>query len=186
MSIISILVIAVGLAMDAFAVSISSGVALKRMQFRHALLIASFFGAFQAIMPFIGWHAGQWAKTFIAAFDHWIGFILLVLIGAKMIHDSLKRRNSGAPSDPLNVYALFALAIATSIDALAVGLTLSFLGVAIIMPVLLIGLVTFIMSFAGTYLGAAIGHVFGRKMETVAGFMLIGIGIKILVEHTLL
>jgi putative Mn2+ efflux pump MntP len=185
MSILSIFVIAVSLAMDAFAVSISSGVALKRMQARHALLIASFFGAFQAIMPFIGWHAGQWAKTYVAAFDHWIGFIVLVLIGTKIIHDSLKNGGSGAPRDPLNVYALFALAVATSIDALAVGLTLSFLGVAIVMPVLLIGLVTFIMSFAGTYLGTAIGHIFERKMEIVAGFMLIGIGIKILIEHTL-
>ena len=186
MSLISVFAIAVGLAMDAFAVSISSGIALKKMQASHALLIASFFGIFQGVMPFIGWHAGQWAKPYVAAFDHWIAFILLVLIGTKMIHDSLRNKGSRVTRDPLNVYVLFILAIATSIDALAVGVTLSFLGVAIVRPVILIGLITFIMSFAGAYLGAAVGHLLERKMEIAAGFILIGIGLKIIIEHTLL
>lgn len=172
--------------MDAFAVSVSSGVILKRMHVRHALLIASFFGAFQAIMPFVGWHGGQWARRYVAAFDHWIGFLLLVLIGAKMIRDALKNRGSEGARDPLNVYVLFSLAVATSIDALAVGVTLSFIDVAIVVPVILIGLVTFTMSFAGAYLGAAIGHVLKQRMEIAGGLVLIGIGIKILIEHTLL
>ena len=186
MSMLLIFAIAVGLAMDAFAVSISSGIALKRMQATHALLIASFFGVFQAIMPFIGWQTGQWASSYVAAFDHWIAFALLVLIGCKMIHDSLRRVDSRIERDPLNLNILFVLAIATSIDALAVGVTLSFLDVAIVMPVLIIGLVTFVMSFVGTYLGNAIGHVFEQKIEIIAGLILIGIGVKILIEHTLL
>jgi putative Mn2+ efflux pump MntP len=185
-SLLSVLIIAVGLAMDAFAVSISSGITLKRMQAKHALVIASFFGTFQAIMPFIGWTVGQWAKAHVAAFDHWIAFALLVMVGVKMIHDSLKDEESRVVRDPLNIYILFVLAIATSIDALAVGVTLSFLDVAIVMPVILIGIVTFAMSFVGTYLGNLIGGVLGRRIETAAGLLLIGIGVKILIEHTLL
>jgi putative Mn2+ efflux pump MntP len=186
MSIVAVFAIAVGLAMDAFAVSISSGVALKRMQAKHALLIATFFGAFQAMMPFVGWYAGQWARAYVAAFDHWIAFVLLVLVGGKMIHDAVTDGGSKAAADPLKIYVLFLLAVATSIDALAVGITLSFLDVAIAMPVLIIGLVTFVMSFAGAYLGSAVGHIAERKMEVAAGLILIGIGVKILIEHTLL
>jgi putative Mn2+ efflux pump MntP len=186
MSIVAVFAIAVGLAMDAFAVSISSGVALKRMQAKHALLIATFFGAFQAMMPFVGWYAGQWARAYVAAFDHWIAFVLLVLVGSKMIHDAVTDGGSKAAADPLKIYVLFLLAVATSIDALAVGITLSFLDVAIAMPVLIIGLVTFVMSFAGAYLGSAVGHIAERKMEIAAGLILIGIGVKILIEHTLL
>ena len=185
MSIISVLVIAVALAIDAFAASISSGVALKRMHARHAFVIASFFGTFQALMPFVGWHTGRWAQRYVAAFDHWIAFVLLVGIGTKMIHDARHDRESQAERNPLSIYVLFALAIATSIDALAVGVTLSFLDIAILLPVLLIGVVTFCMSFMGTYLGAAIGHIFEKKLEVGAGLVLIGIGVKILIEHTL-
>jgi putative Mn2+ efflux pump MntP len=185
MSIVAVFAIAVGLAMDAFAVAVSSGVALKRMQARHALLIATFFGVFQALMPFLGWHAGRWARGYVAAFDHWIAFMLLVLVGAKMIYDAVRDSGAKAAADPLNVYVLFLLAIATSIDALAIGITLSFLDVAIALPVLIIGLVTFVLSFAGAYLGSAVGHIAERRMEIAAGFILIGIGIKILFEHTL-
>jgi putative Mn2+ efflux pump MntP len=186
MSVLSIFIIAVALAIDAFAASVTSGIALKRMQASHALVIASFFGTFQALMPFVGWHAGRWARVYVAAFDHWIAFILLVAIGSKMIHNALCDRDSRVERNPLSIYILFALAIATSIDALAVGITLSFLDVAILLPVLLIGLVTFGMSFAGTYLGAAIGHIFEKKLEIGAGLILIGIGARILIEHTLL
>ena len=181
----SLLVIAVGLAMDAFAVSISSGVVMKTVQARHALLIASFLGGFQAVMPFIGWSTGNWVRSYVAAFDHWIAFCLLFLVGAKMIYESRKDDASRANLDPTNIYVLFVLAVATSIDALAVGFTLSFLGAAIVVPVLMIGIVTFVMCFAGTYIGSMSGHLFGRKIETVGGLILIGIGVKIVIEHTL-
>ena len=186
MSILTVFIIAIGLAMDAFAVSISSGIALRRMQARHALLIASFFGAFQAIMPLIGWGAGRWARTFVAAFDHWIAFGLLVAIGIKIIYEALRGTDREVRGNPLSLRVLLLLAVATSIDALAVGVTLPFLDVAIMIPAIVIGLVTFAMSFAGTYLGSAFGHLFERKTEILAGLLLIGIGVKILIEHTLL
>ena len=186
MSMSSVFIIAIGLAMDAFAVSISSGIALKKMRAKHAFLIASFFGIFQAVMPFIGWYTGLWARVYVAAYDHWIAFLLLFLIGGKMIYESLRGVSSRIQADPLSLYILFVLAIATSIDALAVGVTLSFLDVAILMPVLVIGLVTFVMAFVGTYLGSAVGHVFEHRIGIIAGLILIGIGLKILIEHTLL
>lgn len=185
MSTVSLLVIAVGLAMDAFAVSVSSGVVIKTMRVRHAFLIASFLGGFQGIMPFIGWSTGNWIRTYISAYDHWIAFCLLFFVGTKMIYESRKDEDSRANLDPTNIYVLFVLAIATSIDALAVGFTLSFLDTAIVVPVLIIGIVTFVMCFAGTYLGTISGPVFGKKIETVGGLILIGIGIKIVIEHTL-
>jgi putative Mn2+ efflux pump MntP len=182
---LSLFVIAIGLAMDAFAVSISSGVALKRMHIRRALLIACFLGGFQALMPFVGWSTGSWIKTYIAAFDHWIAFLLLLTVGAKMIYESRKNDGDRAGLDPTKIYVLFVLAFATSIDALAVGFSLSFLDIAIVVPVLIIGIVTFVMCFVGTYLGTVSGPVFGRKIETVGGLILIGIGFKIVIEHTL-
>ena len=185
MSICSIFLIALALAMDAFAVSISSGITISRMhlRLRHALLIASFFGAFQGIMPFIGWHVGHGIKPFIAGWDHWIAFLLLFAVGAKMIFDACTGSQNDKRSDPLNIYVLFVLSIATSIDALAVGLTLSLVNLSIIFPVLVIGAITFVMSFIGTYLGSIFGHLFERKVEIVGGLMLIGIGVKILVQH---
>jgi putative Mn2+ efflux pump MntP len=185
MSTVSLFAIAIGLAMDAFAVSVSSGVVLKRMKIRHALLIASFLGGFQGIMPFIGWSAGNWIQTYIEAFDHWIAFILLLAIGVRMIWESRIDDASRAVIDPTRVYVLFILAVATSIDALAVGLSLSFLRISIVAPVLIIGLVTFLMCFLGTYLGAAVGKALGSKIEALGGLILIAIGVKILIEHTL-
>jgi putative Mn2+ efflux pump MntP len=184
-SILAVFIIAVGLAMDALAVSISSGVVMKTMRVRHALVIASFLGGFQAIMPFIGWSTGNWIRAYIAAFDHWIAFLLLCLVGAKMIHESRQDEAARANLDPTNIYILFILAIATSIDALAVGFSLSFLDIAIVVPVVVIGVVTFAMSYAGTYIGTLSGPVFGKRIETIGGLILIGIGIKIVIEHTL-
>jgi putative Mn2+ efflux pump MntP len=181
----SLLVIAISLAMDAFAVSISSGVAIERMRFRNALIIASFFGGFQAIMPLIGWSTGNWVRTYIAAFDHWIAFGLLFLVGSRMIYESRKTDEHRATIDPTKTYVLFILAVATSIDALAVGFTLSFLDMAILVPVLVIGSVTFIMCLGGAYLGALSGRLLGRRVEAIGGLMLIGIGVKIVLEHTL-
>jgi putative Mn2+ efflux pump MntP len=182
---LSLLAIAAAVAMDAFAVSISSGVVLRIMHIRYALRIAAFLGGFQALMPFIGWSAGNWVRTYVAAFDHWIAFLLLLLVGVKMIYESRKDEASRAGLDPTNIYILFVLAIATSIDALAVGVSLSFLRIAIVVPVLVIGIVTFVMCFLGAYLGTMSGHLFGRKVEALGGLVLIGIGLKIVIEHTL-
>lgn len=185
MSTISLLAIAIGLAMDASAVSISSGVVLKKMRIQHALLIASFLGGFQGIMPFIGWSAGNQVRDYVSSYDHWIAFLLLLVVGVKMIWDSRKDEASRAGIDPTRIHVLFVLAVATSIDALAVGLSLSFLEISIVVPALVIGLVTFLMCFLGTYLGAAAGNLLGKKMEAVGGLILIGIGIKIVIEHTM-
>lgn len=176
--------IALGLAMDAFAVSVTSGVTIKHLRVRHAMLIAFFFGAFQAIMPFLGWLGGRWARNYIGAYDHWIAFLLLVAIGGKMIWETRIQKTEENAPDPLRISILFLLAIATSIDALAVGVTFSFLDVSIIGPVAIIGAVTFVLSFAGTYIGDIFGHLFEDKLEIAGGVILIGIGTKILLEHT--
>lgn len=171
--------------MDAFAVSISSGIIIGKTRVRHALLIASFFGVFQAVMPFLGWEAGRRLRRVIMDYDHWAAFILLLAVGLKMIWDSLKKDGNGKKFDPLNIYVLFILAVATSVDALAVGIALSFAGVNIVLPVIIIGAVTFAMSFAGTYAGSIFGHLLESKVEMAAGILLIGIGVKILIQHTL-
>lgn len=179
----SFLLIAIGLAMDAFAVSISSGVTINKMKIRHALLIASFFGFFQAIMPVFGWLSAIWFKDYITKIDHWIAFFLLIGIGGKMIYESF--HNAEEEKNALNIYVLFLLSIATSIDAFAVGISFSFLNISILKPVFLIGIVTFILSFIGTYLGRIFGHIFENKLEILGGIVLIGMGIKILIEGLL-
>jgi putative Mn2+ efflux pump MntP len=183
MNFLSILLIATGLAMDAFAVSITSGITIRHLRIKHALKIALFFGFFQAIMPIIGWLSGISLRNIISGFDHWIAFGLLSIIGCKMIYESFKLKLNEEKIDSQNIYILFILSIATSIDALAVGLSLSFLKVAIILPAIIIGVVTFLLSFFGVYVGNKVGHFFERKIEMIAGLVLIGIGIKILVEH---
>ena len=152
--------IAVGLSMDAFAVSVSSGVAIKSMHIKYAIRIGLFFGIFQAIMPVIGWSAGRLAAGYIKRFDHWIAFGLLAFIGGKMIYEAFQMNEDSEEKDPHNIYILFTLAIATSIDALAVGVSFSFLDIEIITPVTIIGIITFIFSFAGTYIGNRMGSSF--------------------------
>jgi putative Mn2+ efflux pump MntP len=186
MSFITISVIALGLAMDAFAVSITSGITLKDLRIRNAATIALFFGSFQAFMPLIGWLAGLSARAFITGVDHWIAFGLLSLIGCKMIYESTKLGPDENKLDPLNILVLLFLAIATSIDALAVGLSLSFLKIAIFTPALIIGAITFLLSFFGVFLGNISGHFFENKIEIIGGLILIGIGIKIVIEHIVL
>ncbi len=186
MSLASIFLIAVGLAMDAFAVSIASGLAIKNLRLRHALLIATFFGAFQGIMPLIGWVAGFSFRDYIAAVDHWIAFVLLSIIGIKMIAEAFKLEESENQRDPLNVHVLFILAIATSIDALAVGLSFACLNVTIIGPALIISIVTFCLSILGVMIGEKFGHLFEKRIEVLGGIILIGIGLKILIEHLFL
>lgn len=172
--------------MDAFAVAVTSGFILKKMKFYHAFKIALFFGGFQAIMPVLGWLAGLTVKDYIQAFDHWIAFGLLLFIGGKMIYESFKiKEEEEKECDPTRFGNLLLLAIATSIDALAVGITFAFLKISILSPVIIIGCVTFILSLTGVYVGNRVGHFFENKLELFGGLVLIGIGVKILIEHLL-
>jgi len=183
---LEITIIGIGLAMDAFAVSVTSGVSIKKMELKHALTIALFFGGFQAIMPIIGWGGGLLFKDYINSFAHWIAFVILALIGIKMIYDSTKLKEESDESNPQNIYVLFSLAVATSIDALAVGITFSCLNYNIWEAAALIGIITFIISFIGTQLGKKLGHHLGEyKVEILGGVILIGIGIKIVLERVL-
>lgn len=183
MGTITIIVIAVGLAMDAFVVSIVSGGAYKQLHVRHALRMALFFGAFQAIMPLIGSLAGLTLKDYILDWDHWIAFGLLSAVGAKMIYESFKIKSVEENLDPTNIIVLLVLSVATSIDALAVGITLSLIVGSIIMAVIIIGLVTFVLSYLGVQIGKRFGHFFESRIEALGGVILIAIGTKILFEH---
>jgi putative Mn2+ efflux pump MntP len=184
MSFLTILVIAVGLAMDAFAVSIASGTAYRQLKVRHALRIALFFGGFQALMPLIGALAGLSVKNYIAEYDHWIAFVILAAVGGKMIYESFKITQAEKSNNPTDILVLLALSVATSIDALAIGVTLSLVAASIITAVLVIGLVTFALSYAGVMIGKKFGHIFESKIEAVGGLVLIILGVKILLEHT--
>ena len=183
MTLITIIIIALGLSMDAFAVSIVSGAAYKQLKIKHALRIALFFGGFQAIMPVIGYLAGLSIKTYIATYDHWVAFGILSAVGGKMIYESFKIKNAEDSLNPSNIVVLLVLSIATSIDALAIGVTLSFLRVSLVTAVSIIGLVTFVLSYLGVFIGKRFGHFFENKIEAIGGLILIGIGIKILFEH---
>ena len=183
MDIFTIFFIAVGLAMDAFAVSIASGLTMEKLRIRYALRIAIFFGAFQAFMPIIGFMAGLSIRDYIVHIDHWIAFGLLAFIGSKMIYESLFLDGAEKKMDPNDIQMLLVLSVATSIDALAVGISLSLLKVDIFQPALIIGIVTFILSYLGVLIGKSIGHLFEKKIEVIGGLVLIGIGIRILFEH---
>ncbi len=180
---LTIVIIAVGLAMDAFVVSIVSGSAYKKLHVKHALRMAIFFGAFQAFMPLIGSLAGLTLREHIARYDHWIAFGLLVAVGGKMIYESLKIKSVEENPDPSNIFVLLVLSVATSIDALAVGITLSLIAGSIVVAVIIIGLITFVLSYIGVYIGKRFGHFFESKMEAFGGVILIGIGTKVLIEH---
>lgn len=182
---INIILISIGLAMDAFAVSISSGVAVKCFRIGHALKVALFFGGFQAVMPLIGWLAGLSFREYINAFDHWIAFGLLLFIGLKMIYEAFTITDPDKKCNTGNLMTLLILSIATSIDALAVGISFSILQVTILQPIIIIGLITFSLSLIGFILGDRIGTRLGKKVDILGGLMLIGIGVKILVEHLL-
>jgi len=183
MDIITIVFIALGLAMDCLAVSIASALTIKSVRITDALKMAVFFGLFQAVMLSIGWLAGLELTVFISGVDHWIAFGLLSLIGFKMIYESVKTESRGKGNDPLKLYALLILSVATSIDSLAAGLSLAFLEASIVTPMIVIGTVTFFLSFLGAFAGRRFGHLLGNKVEIIGGMILIGIGMKILVEH---
>jgi putative Mn2+ efflux pump MntP len=184
MPILEIVGIGIGLSMDALSVSVINGGIIKEIKFAHAFRIAFSFGLFQAIMPVAGWAAGLAFVRYIENFDHWIAFGLLVFIGGKMMWES--RKNDGECKDNMNCLhfpTLLVLSIATSIDALAVGLSFSMLGVQIVIPALIIGVITFAICIAGVYLGKNLGHFFENKLEFAGGLILVAIGFKILVEH---
>jgi putative Mn2+ efflux pump MntP len=185
MGLITIIMIAIGLAMDAFAVSVVSGSAYKQLKIKHAFRIAVFFGGFQAFMPLIGSLAGLSVREYIANYDHWIAFGLLSAVGAKMIYESFKIAPANELFNPSNMLVLLVLSIATSIDALAIGITISLLPVSIATAVITIGLVTFLLSYLGVFIGKKFGHFFENKIKAVGGLILIALGAKIIFEHLL-
>lgn len=178
-----IIIIAIGLSMDAFAVSVVSGSTYKQLHIKHALRMAAFFGGFQAIMPLIGSLAGLGLKQYITACDHWIAFVLLSAVGGKMIYESFKIKSVEDNPDPSKILVLLVLAVATSIDALVIGITLSLITASIGLAVATIGLITFVLSYLGVLIGKRFGHFFENKIEILGGVILIAIGVKILVEH---
>lgn len=183
MSFISILVIAIGLSMDAFSVAISIGAVSRKVSFAPVLRLSASFGLFQFFMPLAGWLGGMTIADYIAGFDHWIAFVLLLYVGGKMIHESFQREEKVHSNDPTKGLTLLMLSVATSIDALAVGLSLAFLKMPILYPSIIIGIVTFIMTALGMLFGEKLGKIFGKRVEVIGGIILIGIGIKILFDH---
>ena len=182
MGLIELFLIAVGLSMDAFAVSVCKGLAMPKCTFKKAAIVGLWFGGFQALMPAIGYVLGAQFQETIASIDHWIAFVLLALIGGNMIHEALDNDEEEADAS-LDVKTMFLLAVATSIDALAIGITFAFLKVNIIPAVCFIGIVTFIISYAGVKIGNVFGVRYKNKAEIVGGVILILLGLKILLEH---
>lgn len=185
MSIIGVMGIAVGLAMDATAVAIATSIMLGRVNGRQVFRFAFHFGLFQAAMPVIGWLAGRGLREYIESWDHWVAFVLLALIGGKAIADVLRGEEEDANvRDPTRGLSLIVLSVATSIDALAVGLSLALLHVTIWYPAAVIGVITAGLTVCGMLLGSRVGRRFGLRVRVLGGVILIGIGVKILIEHT--
>lgn len=184
MSIIDILLIAIGVSMDAFAVSIGKGISSPRVSFRPALIAGLWFGGFQALMPCIGYFLGLGFATFIGQWDHWVAWLLLTIIGVNMFKESFSK-DEDEVSTGWGFWHMLTLAVATSIDALAVGVSFAFLETSIWHSISVIGLTTMLFSIVGVYLGKSIGERFKSRAELVGGLVLIAIGCKILIEHTM-
>lgn len=184
MGLIELFLTGVGLSMDAFAVAVCKGLGMRRINYWHAFVIALFFGGFQALMPLVGWALGSQLASFVGPVDHWIAFGLLAVIGGKMIWDATHDdEETASDEEVLNIPELFMLAIATSIDALAVGIGLALLQVDIVVAVCTIGVITFVLSLAGVVVGNQFGARYEKPAGIVGGIVLIAIGIKILLEH---
>jgi putative Mn2+ efflux pump MntP len=188
MGIIELFLIGVGLSMDAFAVAVCKGLNMCKINYKHSLIIGLFFGGFQGLMPFIGWFIGSRFEQYIVKFDHWIAFGLLGFIGGKMLYDAIteKEEECCKIEDKFDYKELLIMAVATSIDALAVGITFAFLGMNILQitgAVSLIGITTFVLAFIGVVIGNKFGSVYKRKAEIAGGVVLVLIGLKILLEH---
>ena len=180
--IIELFLIGVGLSMDAFAVSICKGLGMEKINKKQAFTIGLYFGGFQALMPLIGWFLGIRFQQYITSIDHWIAFVLLGLIGINMVKEALSNDEEQA-DDSIAVKEMFMLAVATSIDALAVGITFAFLNVHIVSAASMIGVCTFLISFAGVKIGNIFGTKYKSKAELAGGIILILLGFKILFEH---
>lgn len=182
MGAIEILLISIGLAMDAFAVSVCKGLAMKKMSWKKAIIIGLYFGIFQAVMPVIGYFLGTTFERFITNVDHWVAFILLVGIGINMVKEAFNKESENR-NDNVDVKTMLVLSIATSIDALAIGITFACLKIHIVMPVITIGLITFIISVIGVKIGNRFGDKYEKNAEIMGGVILILLGIKTLLEH---
>lgn len=181
----TLILTALSLAMDAFSVSISNGLCMKKVSFKEALKIGLFFGIAQGVMPILGYMGGSLFAKFIESVDHWIAFVILSFIGIKMISEAVEKmkKPESCPTEKLTIKDLFFQAIATSIDALAVGVGFAALKINIIFAASFIALITFVLSFSGVFIGKKVGKSFKEKAEIFGGIILIGIGIKILIEH---
>ena len=185
MGITELLIIAIGLSMDAFAVAICKGLSVKQVKVKHALIVGLYFGGFQGLMPLAGYFLGVSFADFVGTVDHWIAFILLGIIGGNMIKESSHKDEDLAVAPDFSIRTMFAMAVATSIDALAVGVSFAFLEMSIWIPIIIIGITTMMFSIAGVLLGKKVGERFRSKAELVGGLVLIAIGIKILWEHAM-
>jgi len=183
--------IAFGLSLDAFAVSVTSSALIHGLQFRHGLRMAIFFGFFQMLMPVIGWAAGVTFSKYISSFDHWVAFGLLAFVGGRMVWSGLpfqqNRKKNNCSDDKFedcrDFPTLLMLSIATSIDAMAVGLSFAIINQSIVLPIIIIGIITFLISLGGYFIGSRLGHRIKFPLEILGGIVLIGIGSKILIEH---
>lgn len=182
MGIIEVLLTSIGLAMDAFAVSICKGLAFSKVNLKNVFMVSLYFGIFQGLMPLIGYVLGSRFKDLIISVDHWIAFFLLALIGLSMLKEGFSKEYDSL-DDKVNLKVMLPLAIATSIDALAVGITFAFLKVNIISSVLIISVITIFICFIGVLIGNKVGIKYQKKAQVVGGFILIVIGLKILLEH---
>ncbi|MBQ6991983.1 MAG: manganese efflux pump [Clostridia bacterium] len=182
MGILEVVLIAIGLAMDAFAVSICKGLSMKKMSCKKAIIVAGYFGIFQGLMPVIGYFLGTTFESLVTKVDHWIAFGLLVFIGINMLKEAFSNESENC-NDNVDFKTMVVLAIATSIDALAVGITFAFLKTNIVLASILIAIITFTVCIIGVKIGNKFGDKYERKSETVGGLILIFMGIKILLEH---
>ncbi|MBN1611342.1 MAG: manganese efflux pump [Polyangiaceae bacterium] len=182
---LSLVAVAVALAMDAFAVALVAGLTLDPLTRRRVFRLSFHFGLFQALMPISGWAAGKAVRSTIESVDHWIAFGLLLFVGGRMVWGALGEQHGPAPrTDPTKGWDLVLLSVATSIDAAAVGLSLAMVGAPILVPAVVIGVVTATLTAVGMLLGRRIGTLWGRRVEIIGGLVLIAIGIRILIEHT--
>ena len=183
MDLITIILVAIGLSVDAFSVAIGIGAANTKRSWAPVMRLAAAFGLFQFAMPIAGWLAGQTVVDIVSDYDHWIAFALLAYVGGKMIWDGCKNESEEEKADSTRGLSLLLLSIATSIDALAVGFSFSILKVPILFPATIIGIVCFLITTVGMIFGKVLAKIFGKKVEIFGGIVLIGIGIKILIDH---
>ena len=185
--VIELFLLGVGLSMDAFAVSVCKGLGMRKLNKKQALIIGLYFGGFQALMPFVGWLLGSQFQKYITSIDHWIAFILLGFIGGKMMIEAVREWNEEEVVDvmdaPIDHKNMLVLAVATSIDALAVGITFAFLGTPIVEAITIIGITTMVISIAGIVVGNFFGSRYKSKAEFIGGLILVLLGLKILLEH---